>query len=95
MDEKIKINKINFYFHFVYIFNTKKDSKYLFNSKELIFSVKLNMNTLKKKIIVLQKLFLKLLLIMLKIKPLHHLRNLILLIIIIKWIKYKIYIIKT
>ena len=47
IDEKIKINKINFYFYFIYIFNNEKDSKRLFNNKKLIFFTELNTNVIK------------------------------------------------
>ena len=48
INEKIKINKINLYFYSIYISNNKKNSERLFNNKELIFSVKPNINAIKK-----------------------------------------------
>ena len=49
MNKKIKINKVNLYFCFIYISNNKKNLKYLFNNKEFIFSVKSNINIIEKK----------------------------------------------
>ena len=44
INKKIKMNKVNFHFYLIYIFNSKKDLKHLFNNKKLIFFIKPNIN---------------------------------------------------